>query len=303
LPSNTIVQLACDPKIDETCLAIDGPDLVPINVDTSDITVPPCGLIDFPAFTLRNVGNTEARARSGQMRHILYLSTTPEFLLDAATPINESEFFSAEGPLVPFDPETGEPEEQIRPTAFFATPEMTGGTFYLTPFVDYPLEVSEYIEPNNWTLYPRVGPEEIPIMVKLTVEEGFRFQGLQPPLVEKNSILYSNAGSAVPLVWQYLDPANPEVPIDSAEPTPSIFIQGFEGEMCGTHGNESPVTVLEDPGSSDIRYDATLMKWQFNWQTKNETGAKLRAGCYEISITANSTCAGQGEGPFLVQLD
>ena len=63
------------------------------------------------------------------------------------------------------------------------------------------------------------------------------------------------------------------------------------------------VTVLEDPGSSDIRYDATLMKWQFNWQTKNETGAKLRAGCYEISITANSTCAGQGEGPFLVQLD
>jgi hypothetical protein len=61
--------------------------------------------------------------------------------------------------------------------------------------------------------------------------------------------------------------------------------------------------VLEDPGSSDIRYDPLLMKWQYNWQTK-DAGVPLSAGCYAITISNSPTeCEAQAAGPFYVQLN
>ena len=243
------------------------------------------------------------------MRHSLSLSTTPVFSFTTATAIKESEVFSGEGPLGPYDPNTGIPEEQIEPTAFNATPEMTGGTFYLTPFVDYALEVSEYIEPNNWTLYDT----DVPIMVKLTIEGSLDiFNGLKSPLA--GSTYYANSGSVVPLAWQYMDPADPEMVIDSSNPLPVITFSGWteEGVTCSNYKIEPDpdftFQTVEDPGSSGLRYVEGV--WQFNWQTKwpdadpdYPVGDPLPEGCYEIMITRDPTCAGQGDGPFLVQLN
>jgi hypothetical protein len=296
------MELACDPESDEECFDKQGPDLmIPEKeaLEALELSVAPCGAVDFPAFTLRNQGYKDAIARRplnpsypypGIMRHAIYLSNDPN--LDPSDRIlSPPTFNSGTNPLAgENDPErTTEPyDESLGPVSVTMPPDVTGGTYYLILFVDYAIQVSEYDETNNTVVIP------------LTVEASQVFSGLQSPLIYDN-IHPANAGSAIPLVWQYVDPST-GLPVDSSVPTPSILIEGFFGEDCGSHGNVEPVAVLEDPGSSDLRYDPLLMKWQYNWQTK-EGGDPLPTGCYEITISSSLTCASQGDGPFLVQLD
>jgi VCBS repeat-containing protein len=81
-----------------------------------------------------------------------------------------------------------------------------------------------------------------------------------------------NAGSAIPLKWTYTDPDTGAV-VDSSMAEPEIRITAYV--PCNSTGD--PLTWIEDPGSSDLRYfDGD---WQFNWDTVD-----LDAGCYFLSI-------------------
>jgi hypothetical protein len=81
-----------------------------------------------------------------------------------------------------------------------------------------------------------------------------------------------NAGSAIPLKWRYTDPATGTV-VDSSAAQPEIRITGYV--PCDSTG--SPLTWIEDPGSSDLRYVGG--DWQFNWDTGG-----LDPGCYFLAI-------------------
>ncbi|MCU0303437.1 MAG: Ig-like domain-containing protein [Thermoanaerobaculales bacterium] len=81
-----------------------------------------------------------------------------------------------------------------------------------------------------------------------------------------------NAGSAIPLKWRYTDPATGAL-VDSSAAMPEIRVTGFV--PCGSTG--TPLTWVEDPGSSDLRYVGG--DWQFNWDT-----AGLDRGCYFLAI-------------------
>jgi hypothetical protein len=302
-PTIAVFDLACDPQDPESeCAAINGADLIiDESIDTTPLTVDPCGTVPFPAFTMVNNGNADAVARNGlsdeiaPMRHAVFLSTD-EILDFSGDPLNGdallTEFFSTRNPLagVNDDPDADPvlfTEELFDSVEVTMPPNVTGGEYFLILYVDYPREASEYDETNNTVAIP------------LTVKPSFVFESLQSPLVY-DSIHYANAGSAVPLKWRYVDGEGN--PVDSQEPRPFISIEGWSGQLCGQHGVGDPDTVLEDPGSSGQRYDSFTMEWQFNWQTK-EDGDPLPEGCYEITISSSLTCESQGDGPFLVYLD
>jgi len=86
-----------------------------------------------------------------------------------------------------------------------------------------------------------------------------------------------NAGSAVPLKWYYTDPVTGDVVDSSTLPAPEpqleIRITGYPD--CDPLA--VPIEVVEDPGSSDLRYVSG--EWQFNWDTGG-----LPEGCYELGI-------------------
>jgi len=96
--------------------------------------------------------------------------------------------------------------------------------------------------------------------------------------------------SSIPLKWQYTD-ADGNV-VDSSAANPSIDIKPWVLGDVPSYGD--PI-VVDDPGSSGLRYDTLTMTWQFNWQTKG-----LTAGIYGIWITSGQT--GQTDGPFDIQL-
>jgi len=86
-----------------------------------------------------------------------------------------------------------------------------------------------------------------------------------------------NAGSAIPLKWYYTDPGTGDL-VDSStlpEPEPQLEIRITGYEDCDYNG--VPIEVVEDPGSSDLRY--VDGNWQFNWDT-----AGLPVGCYELGV-------------------
>ena len=86
-----------------------------------------------------------------------------------------------------------------------------------------------------------------------------------------------NAGSAIPLKWYYTDPVSGDI-VDSStlpEPEPQLEIRITGYPNCDAAG--TPITIIEDPGSSDLRY--VDGDWQFNWDTVG-----LPVGCYELSV-------------------
>jgi VCBS repeat-containing protein len=86
-----------------------------------------------------------------------------------------------------------------------------------------------------------------------------------------------NAGSAIPLKWYYTDPVTGDL-VDSStlpEPEPQLEIRITGYPNCDAAG--TPITIIEDPGSSDLRY--VDGDWQFNWDTVG-----LPVGCYELGI-------------------
>ena len=86
-----------------------------------------------------------------------------------------------------------------------------------------------------------------------------------------------NAGSAIPLKWYYSDPVTGDLVDSSTPPAPEpqleIRITGYPDCDLGA----VPIEVVEDPGSSDLRYVSG--EWQFNWDTGG-----LPEGCYELGI-------------------
>jgi hypothetical protein len=330
-PTLTVFHEACDPT-DETdiCYARNGADLIiPAEfIDTSDLTAPPCGSVDFPAFVMRNQGNADAIARprlvldedgnvvfqdgepvyeKQQMRHAIFLSDDEHLDLGTDRLLEETEFFSdnVDFRLAGQDDPDREPgdrfDEPFGPRTVTIPSDVTGGEYYLILYVDYPREASEYDETNNT------------VAIKLTVGGSLEFQGLQKPLLDTTSITGANAGSVVPLKWLYLDPTNGQI-ADSSDPKPTITFSGWYGDGvdCGSYDpeNDNPLIVFtddEDPGSSSLRYsDGT---WQFNWQGKwpegtADAGDPLPNGCYEITITRGaSQCETETAGPFKVELN
>ena len=113
------------------------------------------------------------------------------------------------------------------------------------------------------------------------------FVGLLTPWRPNYSV---KAGSGVPLKWYYTDPDTNQQ-INSSGADPEVRIAGpFE---CSVGQDDSSVEVVEDTGSSDLRY--TGNEWQLNWDTGG-----LAKGCYNIRVFSNHT--DQLDGPFRIRL-
>jgi hypothetical protein len=85
------------------------------------------------------------------------------------------------------------------------------------------------------------------------------------------------SGSTIPLKWQYTRDGSL---FDSGSATPVINVYG--PVTCGDTISVDTV-VINDAGSSGLRYDSASKTWQFNWKTSNS----LR-DCYYVQIS-NST--------------
>jgi hypothetical protein len=309
-PSIVAFHQACDPEeTDPTkqCLARIGADLVivqnvegeepdPQAIDTTPLTAAVCGTVDFPAFTMRNVGNADADPRSGKMRHGIFLSADDVLDLGVDRLLTDpfadppQDIRSTINPLAGMneDPPSGNPYEESFPsTPVTLPPDVTGGTYYLILYVDYPREASEYDETNNT------------VAIKVNVEASYLFHGLQPPT--DYTLYVGNAGSAVPLLWEYVGPDG--LPVDSADAQPVVSVEGWVGQTCAGDLIGDPVVYFEsnpeDPGSSGLRYDPLLKKWQINLQTK----APMEPGCFHIYVSSVYQCENQPDGPFPLQLN
>ena len=86
-------------------------------------------------------------------------------------------------------------------------------------------------------------------------------------------------------------PANRRQKIDSSGALPVIRIKG--PFVCNQGETADTLEVVNDPGSSDLRYSGD--EWQFNWDTVG-----LDEGCYNIRIFHPHT--GQLDGPFRIRL-
>jgi hypothetical protein len=119
----------------------------------------------------------------------------------------------------------------------------------------------------------------------------YGFLGLLDPWRPNNYRV--NAGNSIPLKWYYTAQGT-EAPVASSTADPQIIIRGPFG--CGPNDSDSDaLEVVEDAGSSDLRYSSDSFLWQFNWDT-----AGLEPGCYNIRIQSFETS--QVDGPFKVQL-
>jgi len=100
-----------------------------------------------------------------------------------------------------------------------------------------------------------------------------------------------NTGSSIPVEWQYGNAA--QVAIDSINAAPKIRVRG--PHACNLL-DAGPI-VVEDSGSSDLRYVGSSLTWKFNWQT---AVAGVVPGCYSMRILSQQT--GQENGPFVFKL-
>lgn len=82
--------------------------------------------------------------------------------------------------------------------------------------------------------------------------------------------------SSVPLDFGFTGSSGSRVDSAAAEPVVTVYFSG--ARTCGTSLGS---LVASYPGSSDYRYSASGLNWQFNWKT---TG--LATGCYKITVTS-----------------
>jgi VCBS repeat-containing protein len=113
------------------------------------------------------------------------------------------------------------------------------------------------------------------------------FVGLLTPWRPNYSM---SVGSALPIKWYYTDPDSGQQ-IDSSMADPEVRIAG--PFACGDGEGPDTLEVVEDTGSSDLRY--TSGQWQLNWDTDG-----LEKACYNIRIFSRYT--DQLNGPFRVRL-
>jgi len=138
------------------------------------------------------------------------------------------------------------------------------------------------------TAEDNAGNESQAVIVTYYVEYGFK--GLLSPYQEPPKSYKIN--SSIPLKWQYTDDSGNPVDSPNADPFPFIWL-GSRSTMPDPDG-DLPI-VLNDPGSSGLRYDSLTKTWQYNWQTKG-----LAPGTYAIFIYSFLT--DQADGPFPIQL-
>jgi VCBS repeat-containing protein len=169
------------------------------------------------------------------------------------------------------------------------TVELSGGVVTYSPNVNFIGEDS-----FSYTISDGTGLSATAI-VTITVLDpvaDYGFLGLLEPWRPNNYRV--NAGLSIPLKWYYTAESASEETVDSAGALPLISIRGPFG--CGPNDDDAAaVEIVEDSGSSNLRYDDITFLWQFNWET-----AGLEAGCYNIRITSQETS--QIDGPFKVQL-
>jgi hypothetical protein len=125
--------------------------------------------------------------------------------------------------------------------------------------------------------------------VEITVNPvaDYIFDGFFSPW-RKDPPYSANTGSAIPLKWRYLNPADPPMPIESGDLVPSVEANGpFE---CGPPDYleidvEPKIAITGtpyDPGSSGLQYSTDSKEWQINWETDSEG-----AGCYYLRVYIN----------------
>jgi hypothetical protein len=95
--------------------------------------------------------------------------------------------------------------------------------------------------------------------------------------------IYANGSksvnSSVPLDFGFTGVSGRRVDSSLAQPVVTVYLSG--AKTCGaTQGT----LVASYPGSSDYRYSASSLNWQFNWKT---TG--LATGCYKLTVTSAQT--------------
>jgi hypothetical protein len=146
------------------------------------------------------------------------------------------------------------------------------GRYYLTVYADDQVEISELNDVNN-TAYFLI--EVLPPLV-------WDFIGPMEPWYEGYP---ASAGSSIPVKWYY---EKDGLKVDSYSPDLEIRVTGpfpCGGDETGT------VEVVNDAGSSDLRYKESTNEWQFNWDTVD-----LGVGCYNMRVYQPIT--GQLDGPF-----
>ncbi len=89
------------------------------------------------------------------------------------------------------------------------------------------------------------------------------------------------AGSSVPLQWKFTMDG---LVVDSSDTDPMITIRRAEDPLMVF------TFTAEDPGNSSFRLPSSpSWTWHFNWQTVDETGAKLPKKTYIVDITIQKT--------------
>jgi hypothetical protein len=305
-PSLAVVATTCS---DPNCVEFDAPDLWATGLhldygefdgESSDIlfadvgvNVEACQPFNLPVdgWLLTNRGTSAATAENRCLRHAV--------LLCDASVVTSAE---REGADLPLDlsqcellaPDTGATTADFSLDPGFSEPfpEFTGLVIreeipsnekYVVLAQDYLLEVSEVNEVNNTIVFPTtVNPYAGPT---------YGFEGSSEPLVYDGPEYVVNAGSTVPLTWQYLDPDTGE-PIYSEWAEPVIRITPFD---CATEEEAPELSFILDPGNSDYRYFNGSDSHRFNWQTK-----ELEIGCFNIRVEARGMC--QTDGPFPMRL-
>jgi hypothetical protein len=109
------------------------------------------------------------------------------------------------------------------------------------------------------------------------------FDGFLSPWTE-DPPYSANAGSAIPLKWRYLDPSTRAV-VESSDFHPAIQSTFYEktdsdcpAYVEGEGETKTITTDPDDPGSSNLRYDASSKEWQINWATP------YAPGCYYLRV-------------------
>ena len=149
------------------CFEFNAPDLVPIDVDPTEILPTLVGeSFDFPSWTLLNQGTTDGNAENDDLRHGFYLcprwvvADAPEDLTLDLSPctqfIDEGEIlFTTDNSLPPAG------EDDFDATTLNIPEGTLPGLYDVVLYVDDLFQVSEFIEVNNYASVPIIVIDEL----------------------------------------------------------------------------------------------------------------------------------------------
>ncbi len=88
------------------------------------------------------------------------------------------------------------------------------------------------------------------------------------------------SGSTAPSTFGWLDESGNR--IDSSDANPVVT-----AKICAT--GEIVLNPGQFPGNSDLRWDATMLEWKFNWQTVFEDGTPIPGSLYCVQVISLKT--------------